>query len=108
MPYTIRIKQNRVKREVKDIKLSELNEIRKENQKLKRAVSKLKRELEKFEYLNLPKDDFEEPVKTETKEKVIEPDPSGCPGCGNLKLTKVPIRGKTIIGCNICHWRKVE
>lgn len=76
-------------------------ELRVENQKLKRQVARLTRELEKRENL-LPQVEEAELINEE-KDKPKSPT---CEECGSPSFKTLTLGPKTIIVCQNCKWRK--
>ena len=76
-------------------------ELRVENQKLKRQVARLTRELEKRENL-LPQVEEAELINEE-KDK---PKKTTCEECGSPSLKTLTLGPKTITVCQNCKWRK--
>ena len=83
--------------------VKEFNEIRRENQSLKRQVSRLQSYVAKLLGQN-------DNIATEDEEQGPKPlDTSGvqCPDCSG-PLTTVNLGIKTLRGCKGCGWRKVS
>jgi predicted RNase H-like nuclease (RuvC/YqgF family) len=90
------------KRESKDVKHAELQDLRKENQKLKRECARLRRELQKQTAYSL---EIEEQAETESTKKYEKE--QICPVCGAVNsLTQMQLSVKVLTICKKCKWRK--
>lgn len=99
MPYKIRTKQNKDKKEKKDPRISEYYEIRKENQKLKRENARLRKSFQKYDVKIEKEESFEE---------VKIPQGPVCINCKSNNLQSLLIGTKNIIICKDCKVRRVE
>jgi hypothetical protein len=95
--------QHRPQRDSKETKASELAEIRKENQALRRQIARLNREYRKVEGL-IPD---ESPEPAETPPPLVEEQLGGCPQCHSTDFGTVKMGTKTITVCKECKFRSV-
>ena len=89
-------KPTRQERQSKDIQ-----ELRAENRKLRKQVTRLRKELQKVEEIEYP---------TDTPEIKVPDHRPKCVGCGSINLTKpltIP-SGKIIISCQSCGERTIS
>lgn len=101
-----RTTQHRPRKELQEIRAAEVVELKRENQRLKRALARAHRDLEKASSSNGPPD--EEPAMTEVPPILKEAVPMGCPGCGGNDFGRVKTGYKTIVACRSCSHRHTE
>ena len=106
MAYSFRVIQNRSKKETNDVRLHELQELRKENQKLIRENRRLRKSLEKYlnQIDNFDDEEVEslavaQPTSTPKQDKEV------CPDCqGDFDVVDLGI--KVLLFCKNCKYRK--
>lgn len=89
------------KREIQDIRASEVAELRSENQHLRRENARLRRELSKA------------PVPTDEEPNTLaeaEPPKEApkCPKCNGKDLVVLDMNNKSFVCCKTCKWRKAQ
>jgi formamidopyrimidine-DNA glycosylase len=102
--YSIRITQNKAKKESKEVRAKELNELRKENQVLKRDNARLRRDLDKYLSYVPDEPEFLESLDIKVEQKTNE---NSCPGC-NTTLTTIDLGAKILVVCKACKWRTTK
>lgn len=100
MSYNIRRVQNKQKKETNEIRNSELQLLRQENQRLKKINKRLRKNLEKFATF--------EPIEETTSLAEVEgPTASNsCPQCQSNNISIVDLGLKRLSVCKNCLWRK--
>ncbi len=106
MAYTVRRVQNRTKKETNEVKLTELRELRSENQKLKRENARLKKDIARESSREPPIEEDEVSLAETESKGIIIPSGNVCPNCRSQNLTIIPAGPKVITACKECSWRK--
>lgn len=78
----------------------QLVDLKRENQSLKRKISKLQKYLQKVLESGL------DPTPAEESPEHLGTDTSACPACGSHDLGQVALPGGTLRVCKSCGWRK--
>ncbi len=93
-----------VKRNHKTKELSQLQTVKKENDKLKKEVGRLRKQLRKHievEYIEEDNNDVEVEVPKQAKM-------NSCPKCQKGSIEELEIGIHTLKVCNLCTYRKVK
>lgn len=92
---------HRPKREIQDIRASEVAELRSENQRLRRENARLRRENQRLPPVE------EEPVSLAEANEPVTKSLIKCPKCNGGVLT-LSMNDKNYLVCKDCKWRKVD